>query len=539
MRALSAGRRSARFAIVVASLACTALTFEGVASADRRSEAAALDAIKRADDDYLQTDFAKALRRLQAAERVCGEASCTATTHAALLRDIGTMQFRLGQPEAAASSFSRARKVDPGIALNPDYDAKDLRDAWDAATAGSPATSATSALSPPVSGDFTHRPTAAQSASTPLPVYVEIGSADVATVAVKYQNDAMRSFRRAKLERKGSGWGGYIPCADVLAGTVRYYVQAFDKSGELAASAGDPNHTFSVPIKESIAGDAPALPGEAAPKKCTEQDVQVLNLDEGERCKEDRQCKSGTCASGRCKATQAFEQEEGRGRPFARFWVGVAGALDLTVPPSSNEVCLLGAGSVSSSGYWCTTPEGKDFASTPRDNAALVPGRRGAPSSELTPGGVHITATFDYAVTSNVFVGARLGYVANAYPGDAASAAGKTISASIHAELRGTWVFGDEPIARSGLAPYAFVAGGVARFDAPVTVMVAQKGIAGERAVHAWHVAGPAFGAVGGGARFAFSPRIAFLTGVGIDAAVGPAAFGVTVSPEMNLQYGF
>ena len=518
--------------MLVASLTLSVLAFEGVASADRRSEAAGLDALERAADDYLQTNFAKALRRLQAAERVCGEGSCTAATHAALLRDTGTMQFRLGQAEAAASFFSRAKKLDPTVTLNPDYVAKDLRDAWDAATARSPEAVVSSGT------EFSHRPAAAQSVSTPLPVYVEIATADVASVVVKYENDAMRSFRRAKLERKGSGWGGYIPCADVVAGAVRYYIQAFEKSGELAASSGDPTHTFNVPIRESIAGDAPALPGEAAPTKCTEQDVQVLNLDESERCKEDRQCKSGTCASARCKAVQAFEQEEGGGRPFARFWVGVAGSLDLTVPPSSNEVCLQSAG-VSSSAYWCTTPEGKDFASTPQENGALIAGRRGTSSSELTPGGVHITATFDYAATSNLLVGARLGYVVNAYPGDAAATAGKTISASIHAELRGTWVFGDEPIARSGLAPYAFVAGGVARFDAPVTVMVAQKGIAGERAVHAWYVAGPAFGAVGGGARFAFSPRIAFSTGVGMDAAVGPGAFGVTVAPEMNLQYGF
>jgi hypothetical protein len=526
--------RLARWAVIGGALTIAAAAFEGIALADRRSEAAAQDALKRADDDYLQSDFAKGLRRLQAAERACGEASCTASTHAALIRDIGTMQFRLAQPDAATASFRRARKLDPAIDLNPDYAAKDLRAAWDAATA----------VAAPVvaSGDFTHQPATAQSASTPLPVYVEGGGAELTSVVVKYKNDSMRSFRRAVLKRMGSGWGGYVPCADVVPGTLRYYVQGFDKDGELAASSGDPNRTFSVPIKESISGDAPALPGEPASAKCTEQDVQALNLDEGMRCKEDRQCKSGTCASDRCKAVQAFEQEEvasgGGTRPRARFWVGVAGAFGLTIPASSNEVCAQSAGA-STTGYWCTTPEGSDFASSQAQNAALVNGHKGNPSTEITPGGVHIMATVDYAATSNLLVGMRLGYVANAYPGDAASAAGKTISAAIHAELRGTWVFGNEPLARSGLAPYVFVSGGVARFDAPVTVMVAQQGVVGERAVHAWYVAGPAFGAIGGGARYAFSPRVAFSTGLAVDAAVGPGAFGITVSPEMNLQYGF
>ena len=197
------------------------------------------------------------------------------------------------------------------------------------------------------------------------------------------------------------------------------------------------------------------------------------------------------------------------------------------------------SGGVSTSGFWCTTPDGVDFPSQGSQVNALVAGRSGTPTSELTPGGVHIAATVDYAATANLMLGIRFGYVANAYPGQAASAAGKTLSRALHAEARGTWVFGDKPLARSGLAPYAFVAAGVARFDMPTTVMVAQQGIAGERAVRAWYVAGPAFGALGGGARYAFSPRVAFATGVGIDAAFGPGASGLTVAPEMNIQYGF
>ncbi|MDB4935554.1 MAG: hypothetical protein JWP87_2526 [Labilithrix sp.] len=519
-----------RRAAVTATLLLGVFALEADAFADRRTEAAAKDAIARADDDYLQSNFDKALKRLRVAERMCGEASCTAPTHAALLRDIGTMELRLGTADAAASSFRRARKLDPTIRLNPSYDTKDLREAWEAAVA-------------PVqleSGDFTHRPAAEQAASTPLPVYVVSATTEtLASVVVKYRNDAMRTFRRAVLARAGEGWGGYIPCADVVAGSVHYYVQGFDKDGALAASSGDPNHTFSVPIRESIRGDAPSLPGQTAPAKCGEDDVQALHLDEGSRCQEDRQCKSGTCSSGRCKAVQTFEQEEATSgpRPYARVWIGVAGSMDLTVPAASNEVCAQAAG-VSTSGYWCTTADGKDYP-PPARQTALVPGRGGAPASEITPGSVHITATIDYAASANLLLGVRFGYVANAYPGDAASAAGKTIGPPIHAEVRGTWVFGDEPLARSGLAPYVFLAAGLARFDTPATVMVAEKGVAGERAVRAWYVAGPGFGGIGAGARYAFSPRVAFSTALGVDAAIAPGAFAVTVSPEMHLQYGF
>jgi hypothetical protein len=356
---------------------------------------------------------------------------------------------------------------------------------------------------------------------------------------VKYKSGTLRSFRRAVLKPSGKGWGGYIPCADVTVGTVRYYIQGFDKDGELAASSGDPNRTFTVPIRETIGGEAPALPGQKAPKKCGGADVQELNLLEGDRCQEDRQCKSGTCAAGVCKASQAFDQEDASGpREHARWWIGVAGSLDLTFPAGKSDVCAR-TGGVSTTGYWCTTPEGADFPASTSQNSALIAGRRGNPSSELTPGSVHIVATFDYAATTNLLVGVRFGYVANAYPGQAASTAGKTIATPIHAEVRGTWVFGDAPIARSGLAPYAFVAAGVARFDTPTTVMVSQTGVAGERAVRAWYVAGPVFGGFGGGARYALSPRVAFSTGLGLHAAIAPGAFGFAVSPEMNLQYGF
>ena len=88
-------------------------------------------------------------------------------------------------------------------------------------------------------------------------------------------------------------------------------------------------------------------------------------------------------------------------------------------------------------------------------------------------------------------------------------------------------------------AAYAFGSGGIARFDAATTVMVGEAGIAGTRPQQAWRVAGPAFVALGGGARYAFSQRAAFSTGIGLDLALGPSAFALLLAPEMSVQYGF
>lgn len=348
-------------------------------------------------------------------------------------------------------------------------------------------------------GDFVHQPPIGQRPGKPLPLYAEIESKEVARVVVKYRNSSMTSFRRLALHRSRSGWGAYLPCADLEVGSIRYYLQGFDRNGELIASSGDPDHAFEVSIRPDFVGEPAPVPGERAP------------------------------ACGNEDAPRPEPIEPGGERPRAHYWIGVAGTLDLSIPPSANEVCP------SASGYWCTTPEGADLPASP----ALVQGNRGTTNGDLTPGSVHIVATFDYAATGNLLVGARLGYVANAYPGDAASAAGKTLGARLHLEARATWVIGDEPIARSGLSPYVFGSLGAARFDTPVTVMVTEQGVAGQRAVRAWHVAGPAFAALGGGARYAFSPRIAFAAGLGAYAAVAPGAFGFEISPELNFNVGF
>jgi len=68
---------------------------------DKRAEAAAKAAIKKASSDYLATNYDAAATRLKKAVRVCGVKKCTPGTTAALLRDLGTMQFRSGDVGAA------------------------------------------------------------------------------------------------------------------------------------------------------------------------------------------------------------------------------------------------------------------------------------------------------------------------------------------------------------------------------------------------------------------------------------------------------
>ncbi len=503
--------------------------------ADKRAERVAKDALEKAEDDYLQMRFDKGLRRLQSAERRCGETGCTPETHAALARDIGVMQLRLGQKDAASASFKRAKKIEPNVQLNPSYDAPDLREAWNgAAVATAPSGGA--------SGDFTHTPPAAAQALTPLAIYVEPTTEEaIASVVVRYQSEGEKTYRRQPLKKMGKGWGGTVPCADVTLGSLRYYVQGFDSAGELVASLGDPKNPFTVPVKDNA--EVAALPGQKPPSRCGEEDLENLDLLEGERCQEDRQCRSGSCASGRCTAPTSAAQTETGPREWARVWFGIAGSLDFVALPSKSDVCLAPNGTPQTS-YWCATPGGQDYPATKQQNDDLIAGRAGAAQGQITTGGAHVVVTLDYAPTPNLLVGARFGYVLGAYPGSAASGAGKTIATPLHAELRGTWVFGDEPLTKEGLAAYGALGLGVARWDASQTVNVGEKTpdgkvIPGDRAVNAWLIAGPWFASIGGGARYQFSPRVAAQAGVLLSAALFPGAFNVVAAPEMQLQYGF
>ena len=55
----------------------------------------------------------------------------------------------------------------------------------------------------------------------------------------------------------------------------------------------------------------------------------------------------------------------------------------------------------------------------------------------------------------------------------------------------------------------------------------------------AWTSGGPVFVALGGGARYALSPRAVFSAGIKLSGAIGPTGLLPTMAPEIALQCGF
>jgi hypothetical protein len=509
---------------------------------DRRVEAVAKEAMRRAYADFSAADYDGGLARLLKAARACGTIRCSAPTRAALLRDEGVMQLRRGSLGKATQLFTEALQTDKRVELPPPYDVPDVRGAWELANAESGSES-----TPQPTGDFIHTPAPEQAAGTPLPIYVEYGGGEpVARVVAKYRAGGETEWKVMNLAKIGRGFGGLVPCGDVKLGVLRYYIQGFDAGGSPSALSGDPKHTFHVAIRKTLVGAPPSLPGRPPPATCgagegtTPAPPAEKPAEEGPaQCTDDAQCNGGVCTDGHCAEPEHREESQTN---YAHFWVGVSLAVDVVMLPSASDVCKLtdAALPVNSAGYYCTNPDGSDYPSraSTGENNALAPGNAGQAGSELVFGDIRLLASLDYAITRNFLAGARFGAVLNGYPGSAAVTNGRAFGPPIQFELRATYVFGKNALAHSGFSPTVFVNGGVAKSDAAQNMNVMPNGVAGELPRTAWITSGPGFVGVGGGVRYQFSQRIAFSAALKLGVAFGGDVLP-SLGPEVALQYGF
>jgi hypothetical protein len=529
---LSVARVVASTAVVLASLVATV----PAAALDARAEAAAKDALKKTAADFASSDFATAAARLDKALAGCGAKKCSPDTKAFVLRDLGTMQFRMGDKDAAANSFAQSLAIDHDIELSSKYDAPDVRAAWNHAKALASATPGAPPPEQPIGGDFSHTPAAEQKVRTPLPVYVEVPEGtSVVRVVVKYKGARTADWAKLELTKSGDGWGGLIPCGAVTEGTVVYWVQGFDSSGSPSASSGDPKHPFTVPIRDEITGDEPTLPDKPAPKTCAPGD-DTGGGDSGE-------------------GSESPAPSAGR---FARLWVGVAATFELVPMPSVDDACVLSTGASGPPGFpanasnlYCVDASGADFPPRTANGAVINgklmadPGSGGHAGGGIQPGDIRLLLSVDYALTQNLLVGGRMGYVLNAYPGSAASQDGRAAGFRVHGEGRVTYLLGSSPLDHVGFAPMGFAGLGFGEFDGHVTSVVTQPNPMGgnqaplSQPVDIWETDGPFFLLFGAGVRYQFSPRIAGTAALRLNIVAGGNGVLPTFGPEFGVQYGF
>jgi hypothetical protein len=275
------------------------------------------------------------------------------------------------------------------------------------------------------------------------------------------------------------------------------------------------------------------------------------------------------------RVRSAREEGERSSPKPKRFWIGAAFAYDLVAAPGAGDACTLSMQALPTTPYDCTA-NGLDFpsrASNAGDQSIdIVPGESDSVAGGLVPGNFRILASFDYAATENVLVGLRLGYVGKTYNGAAAtqSVESRTMAAPFDAEVRATYVLGDDPFAKAGLAPYAMIGAGVSQYSAQVGVTVVSAACARIKGTstnptayqsqctdspppppcpsnstscttnaQAWVTAGPWFASLGVGLRYAVTPEVAFLFGPRFNLSFGGPTVLPSVSPELGVQYGF
>lgn len=553
------------------------------AFAQNKVEASAKALQKKAmEEDYLVTEFAKAQEKLEKAVAACGTDKCSPGVRALLQRDLGVVLIG-GEIDRSkgVQAFAEALKLDPNVQLDPDLKTKELEAAFAEAKkkGGGGGGGGGAKPAPTVSadgqpqGDFTHEPVAEQQIRTPIPVYVEYaGEEPLVKVVVRYKGFGMTEWKTVELKKLGEGWGGQLPCADVQQGVSQYYIQGFNAANDPVATGGDRNNPYKVPVKREKVAEPPHLPGQSPPTQCQDtgdcppnfpgckkapvgssaaassSSQEVAGKDGGEFCEEDSECRSGTCDDSKCT------EPEGPAK-MKRAWIGVWGAFEWSFVPSANSVCSIsstreGQLPLNDKNYYCVNDDNSDFPyrqvqgqSNARDgeNDNLSRDLSNKVSGGGAFGNIRIMASFDYALTANWMIGARVGFVALTYPGQAAKDDGATFP-PLHLEARGTYLFGKDALMKT-FAPYAFLAAGVSTFDAKVKVAVVETDPSDasnrtQREVSAWNIAGPGFFALGGGARVAFAERFAFMGGLKFNMAFGNS-FAPSIGPEVGLLVGF
>ncbi|NOU30505.1 MAG: hypothetical protein HOO96_21600 [Polyangiaceae bacterium] len=562
---------------------------------DKKVETAARALQKKAmGDDYLATDFAKAKEKLDKAIATCGDNKCNANLRALLRRDLGTVLIVGGlDKDGGAKALAEAYKLDGTIGLDPDFKTKEVEAAWEKAKKGGGGTSSGGTSSGGTSsggtssggtssggsagnpeGDFTHTAIKEQALRTPVPIYVEYsGSEKLVKVIARYKGFGMTEWKQLVLNKMGeNGWGAVTPCLDVQTGKFLYFIQGLNEQNEPIATAGDRKDPYKVEIKQSIEGDAPHLPGQDAPKQCADTGdcppdfpgchsnsnvADDLLKAEGVDCDTDTECKSKVCKAGKCTAPADSKPKDS----WPRFWVGASVGIDFVFVPSATDVCKLNPQGTANQGlpvndanYYCMDGDkdypaeivdGKRTPAGAAENANITLGKSDRVDGGASVGNLRLLASFDFAITKNIMVGARAGGGLINYSGQAASNDGNRFGAApLHLEARGTYVIGKDALAVAGFAPYVFLAGGLAAFETRVPVEVRRTDVANggaalpNKTVDAWNLAGPGFVALGGGARYAVTPRIALLGGLKFNLAFGSGVVP-SLAPELGAQFGF
>jgi hypothetical protein len=310
---------------------------------------------------------------------------------------------------------------------------------------------------------------------------------------------------------------------------------------------------------EECAKDEDCESNSCSDEKCVEKKAS------GEDCSKDDECNSGSCSGGKCAGKKAEGDEcdadedcdsdrckqnkcasSAASSKAPKVWFGLGVQADWYALPGATDVCVVNPPAPNP--YVCVDPgsgtafpnsglaaaKNRPAVSPATLNKDIVRGQGDQVVAGFKLANVRIFLSLDYAVSHNVLIGVRGGYVFNTDPSASAFA-------PIHLEARLTYVFGKDAVSTKGISPMIFGGVGAGEFDAfvPVTVTLANLGLS-PGTENAWLTAGPVFFSAGAGARILIAPKVAATAAVKFEGAFGGAAgFLPGIAPELGVQLGF
>ncbi|HEY2405983.1 MAG TPA: hypothetical protein VGI10_08270 [Polyangiaceae bacterium] len=554
-----------------------------------RENAASKKIDEAINEHYLATDFDKAENVLTGTIKAC-EDKCSpqllgkAWMYVGIVRGSGK-----NDQKGAADAFAKALALDAAVKLDTQLATPETQKTFANAGGGGggdeapekPSKTKPAAAAPAAPGAGMNCTPDVREMQTRRPVPVQCSTdEEAASMDLRYKSFGGETWKTVKMKKVGDTFRGEVPCdASSNSGTLKLYVTAKDASGEKVDNWGSKSEPIAIEASETSTAEPPAYDGEEAPARCQAKGECPPDFpgcsdskgpkrggkdwgaacDNSTECKEGLLCESGTCetapscetaadcSTGVCTDGKCSVADDGSGAsgPYKKNWIGLHFAQDWAFV-GGTDVCQF-----QNRAQFACYQSGSTTDSFTND---------AYPGSNVATGAVFAThrilLSYDRAFTSNITVGARVGFAFGGGPpaGKDSTTAG-TAFLPIHAEARLTYWFGKGALGKKGLRPYVHAGGGVAQVDAkvPVTVTDCQSSTQGTGPcpngdpsvnpdglpsvpLDAWRKMGQGFVTAGGGIVYAFTPKFGAQLNANFMFMLGSS--GPVIEPSLGVVYG-
>jgi hypothetical protein len=499
------------------------------ASAQYTRDTAANKKIDEAiNQHYVATDFEKAEGVLLGTINACAD-KCSPAVFGRAWMYVGIVRGSgKNNLPGAKEAFQKAAAADPNVKLDMVLATPETQATFNAVTGGG---GGAAPAPPPAGGEEEAEPEpgaepvaggggglectpGAMQVETRRPIPIQCQSdEEVASMEVKYKSFGSDTWKTLPMQKKGEVFRATVPCtATGIAGSLRVYVRAKDKSGEQVDTWGTKQAPNEFSLAEGVTEEPPAFDGEEAPARCQEAGecppdfpgcsstktgdcegrgekdwgaacdnsvdckcgllCQEGTCETAPSCETDADCATGTCIGGKCDI--GGSGGVGPKADYKKNWLGLHFAQDFAIV-GGNNVCDSNLGQKNEN-YACfyEATTDKPFVHTP------FPYKDGIQQG-MVLATQRILLSYERAFFPFLTVGLRAGFAFGGGPPAGqtvkkvngvvqarATGSGGTPFLPVHVEVRAAyWLL---PLTSKFFRAYVGAGGGMAQVDAKVSI---------------------------------------------------------------------